>query len=289
MPARSGRYRARRGGGVPGAMWAFAAVVAAILILVVVRVAGPKPGGASPLVDKPVAASLLREVTTTPTSVLDAVGTGGINLPSGGTTQVWKDSAGKPVVFYLGAEYCPFCAASRWVLVAGLGRFGTWRGLRYWSSSSTDVYPSTPTFTFLHASFSSPYVDFQGVEQENQTFKPLQTPTATQQAMLHKYGNTPYLPSNQVNSYPFIDVGNRFLWGEAVYSPGALTGQLWPAIAASVHSGQGPAGQAILAGANVLAAAVCAVDGGKPASVCTTAGVRAAAAKLPPPNGGKAK
>ena len=41
---------------------------------------------------------------------------------------------GKPEVLYVGAEYCPFCAAERWPVVVALSRFGTWSGL-----SATDV------------------------------------------------------------------------------------------------------------------------------------------------------
>src|SRR5438876_6623085 len=44
-------------------------------------------------------------------------------------TRPWLDH-GKPVVLYVGAQYCPFCAAERWALVLALSRFGHWAGLR---------------------------------------------------------------------------------------------------------------------------------------------------------------
>ena len=36
---------------------------------------------------------------------------------------------GKPLVFFMGAEWCPFCASERWALVAATSRFGKWTGL----------------------------------------------------------------------------------------------------------------------------------------------------------------
>jgi hypothetical protein len=76
---------------------------------------------------------------------------------------------GKPLVVYVGAEYCPYCAAERWAAVIALSRFGTFSGLGQTHSSSTDVYPNTATLSFHGASYTSQYLQFQGVEtQSNQ-------------------------------------------------------------------------------------------------------------------------
>ena len=40
-----------------------------------------------------------------------------------GGTPLTQD--GKPKVLYIGAEYCPYCAAQRWALAVALSRFGT--------------------------------------------------------------------------------------------------------------------------------------------------------------------
>ena len=71
---------------------------------------------------------------------------------------------GKPEVLYIGAEYCPFCAAQRWALVSALSHFGTWRGLEVTHSSSTDACPNTPTLSFRSATYTSPYLAFRAVE-----------------------------------------------------------------------------------------------------------------------------
>ena len=33
-------------------------------------------------------------------------------------------SNGKPEMLYIGAEFCPYCAASRWSMALALSRFG---------------------------------------------------------------------------------------------------------------------------------------------------------------------
>jgi thiol-disulfide isomerase/thioredoxin len=43
--------------------------------------------------------------------------------------EVSKDTIrrdGKLLVFFMGAEYCPYCAAERWAIVRALQRFGRW-------------------------------------------------------------------------------------------------------------------------------------------------------------------
>ena len=34
-------------------------------------------------------------------------------------------SGGKPEMLYIGAEWCPYCAAERWAMAVALRRFGT--------------------------------------------------------------------------------------------------------------------------------------------------------------------
>ena len=46
-------------------------------------------------------------------------------------------------MLYIGAEFCPYCAAMRWSMAVALSRFGTFTPLHGIHSSSTDVDPST--------------------------------------------------------------------------------------------------------------------------------------------------
>ena len=102
-------------------------------------------------------------------------GTGGLSSPfqglpgayiggSDGGGSIAKGPDGKPVFFFAGAEYCPYFAAERWSMVMALSRFGTISNLTLSASTGSDVYPNTPTFTFVGSSYTSKYIDFQSVE-----------------------------------------------------------------------------------------------------------------------------
>ena len=62
-------------------------------------------------------------------------------------------------ILFVGAEFCPYCAAQRWPLIIALSRFGTFSGLQTTTSSSSIEYPNTITFTFRSATFTSQYID----------------------------------------------------------------------------------------------------------------------------------
>src|SRR5258706_4760621 len=107
-----------------------------------------------------------------------------------------------PEVFYMGAEYCPYCAAERWPMIIALSRFGTFSNLKTTSSSSSDVYPNTPTFTFHGATYTSQYVDFVSVETTDRNQNTLETPTAAQQALVNQYDTG--------GSIPLVDFCNPY-------------------------------------------------------------------------------
>jgi hypothetical protein len=67
-------------------------------------------------------------------------------------------------VLYVGAEFCPFCAAERWPLLLALSRFGTFSNLKESHSSAADVFPNTPTVSFYGSTYESDYVAFTPVE-----------------------------------------------------------------------------------------------------------------------------
>jgi len=103
-------------------------------------------------------AAVISQITGLPASEFNAVGQGTANnliKPVKGTALT--GATGKPEVLYIGAEYCPYCAAERWALIVALGRFGTFSGLQTTTSSSTDIYPNTPTFTFRGATYTSDF------------------------------------------------------------------------------------------------------------------------------------
>ena len=145
-------------------------------------------------------ASLVTTTTSVPAATLDKIGGGTTTSPPKTISGAALTSGGKPEVLYIGAEYCPYCAAERWAMVVALSRFGTLSGLGLIHSAADDgagqaePYPNTATWTFAHASYASKYLTFTPVETYTNVpdpatgfYTPLQTLTAEQQALLTKY------------------------------------------------------------------------------------------------------
>jgi len=251
------------------------AVVAIVGTFIGVKLGGGHPAGSSRATADAAVASA---VTSVPASTLNAAGTGpGVTpvQPIAGH-QPLLTSGGKPEVFYAGAEYCPFCAAERWALTVALSRFGTFSGLRFLHSSSTDYYPDTPTLTFYKSTYTSKYLTFTPVELETVTHAPLQQFTASQRAVFAKYDAPPYVAAQNKDTFPFVDFGNQALINGAQYSPAALSGLTWSQVAAAIKNPDSSAGKQINAAANTITAGLCQLTHGKPASVCASSGVKAA-------------
>ncbi len=173
---------------------------------------------------------------------------------------------GKPEFLYIGAEYCPYCAAERWAMVVTLLRFGNFTNLRYMTSSHTDTYPDTPTFTFYNSTYSSPYIVFVPVEttsnnRVNGTYPTLQTPNVSENNLVGTYDTG--------GSIPFIDIANKSVQVGASYNPQLILGGLnWTQVGAYVNNPSSLQSQAIVSTANLMTAQICAADGNQPQSVC---------------------
>lgn len=270
-----------------------ALVLIIVVVLVVVKVTGGSSGnsGNGPP-SQPVPASIVQQVTAIPPSVYNQVG---VNSP---TAQVAPPTVihgqpplvlnGKPGAFYLGGEFCPYCAAERWAMVAAFSRFGKFTNLQTMQSASADVFPETQTFTFHGASFSSPYMTFDAKEHKSNQLNSAQTDytileplSKSETALLNKYQSPTFLGAgSDPQAIPFMDIGNKVLVSGASYSPAILQGLTRAQIAGDLSDPKSPVTQAIVATANYLSASVCASDGQQPASVCTSSGVSAAAKAL---------
>jgi hypothetical protein len=231
----------------------------------------------TPLPPPPLKADATQLVVSTlisaPVSELDSIGTGSAhNLITRVSGTVLTGPGGRPEVFYYGAEYCPYCAAQRWPIIVALSRFGTFSGLTTTSSSSTDVYPNTPTFTFHKASYASQYIEFASVETTDRNQQQLESPTQAQAALVTKYDTS--------GSIPFIDIGNRYAISGAMYLPDILSGMSWQAVADAVLQPGSPQAKAILGSANVITAAICSLTADKPAAVCSDPAIQAIEKKL---------
>jgi thiol-disulfide isomerase/thioredoxin len=265
-------------------------VLAIVLVFVVVKLNSKPSASGDTASSGPTGSaltSLVNTVTSVPASTLNAVGNGGgsiTNVPIkiSGTPLT---ANGKPEMLYMGAEYCPYCAAERWAMIVALSRFGTFKGLATIHSAARDgagsaePFPNTPTFTFAHATYTSPYLTFTPVElntnipdPSNGAYTTLQTPTAAQQALMTKWDNQPYIPSSEpAGSIPFIYFGGKsMIVGTSQSQNNALSGLDWNQIAADLHNPNSDVAKAEDAEANYITAAICQMTGNQPASACTS-------------------
>lgn len=271
--------------------------VATVIIVVVALVlaqGGSSPSSVkAPPSDGPTGAALaatVGELTTVPASVLDQVAGDGLSTADiGSATTVGGGylapvagsrltADGKPEVLYVGADFCPYCAAVRWPLIVALSRFGTFSGLTTTRSAITngagqaEPYPASPTWTFSGASYTSKYLTFTPVELYTNVPDPstggytaIKTLTAAQRAVMSAH--------NPSGGIPFTDIGNAYVQLSvlAPYSPQDLQGKTWDQITAALRDPSSALGNKIDASANYLTAAMCKLTGDKPATACTPA------------------
>src|SRR5712692_4558881 len=177
---------------------------------------------------------------------------------------------------FVGGQFCPFCAAMRWPFVKALSRFGTFSGLgEMHSQKGVDGFDfSIPTYDFVPASYTSPYLTVRMAEVADANGKPLQTLDDDETDLFN------HLDPN--GAIPFVFVGGAYV-AQLPYSPLLLQGHSYSQIAAEVNSETpGPLGQAINAEADALTAALCTTDGAQPASVCGQPAIQALMHRLAP-------
>ncbi|MFN8017954.1 MAG: DUF929 family protein [Acidimicrobiales bacterium] len=225
------------------------------------------------------AQAVVDRATSVPQSVADQVGTGSVQAKPTKVDGEPLTKDGKPEVFYLGAEYCPYCATQRWAIIEALSRFGTFSDVGLTSSATADVFPDTPTVSFHGSSYSSPYIAFSPVETNtrepdgNGGYTTLDTPTAAQAALVQKY--------DEGGGIPFLDVANQYVFSGVTYDPKTLEGMTAAEIADAMHDPKSDVAKGAIGSANIITATICAATDNKPAKVCDTPAVRAAAAGLP--------
>jgi hypothetical protein len=280
------RVAARRAEVRRRALWTGAAVVVVIAIVVAfvaIKLSSsnsPSSSSSGGVTGTVLPASVQNDIKSVPASTLDKVGIGQIlsynPSPLETVSNTPLKANGKPEMLFIGAEFCPYCAAERWAIAVALSRFGhfttPFRGIH---SSSTDTDPNTPTLTFYQSSYTSPYLTFTPVENENDSRGALQNTTSAQQALWEKYDS-----SAEGVGYPFIDFGNKYVLKDPTYDPGVLAGMTWAQVASALHNPSSTVAQNALGAANLMTAAICKMTGGKPGNVCTASGVVAASAHL---------
>lgn len=248
---------------------ALVVIAAVVLLLALSTFLGPNSSSQNlPAYDNvKVPQSLLSELSI-PNTISNEVGIGlasrNVKSINGNATYV----GGKPEVLYIGAEYCPFCAAERWGMVIALMRFGNFSNLHFMTSSKTDYAPSTPTFTFYNSTYYSPYISFVAVEQTTNNMTPLQQPNASEAAVFQQND-----PSGGI---PFIFFANKTVMLDSNYDPkSVLGGRNWSEIAQQISNASSLQAQSIIGTANLITAQICQIDNNSPSDVCSQPYVKA--------------
>jgi len=257
-----------------------AVIVAGFIILAQIR-AQTQNSAAAVGIGDPAPAAVVRQVTTVSSAVAAQVGAGGVQSPLQTTPRNTPllTANGKPEIIYVGADWCPYCAATRWSTVVALSRFGSFTGLTLMRSSSTDTLPNTATFSFQKATYTSPYIVFSATETQDRNGATLATPPPSAASAQATYDAPPY--TTQAGGVPFLSYGNQYVETSGLFVPTMLQGLSWQQIAAQLNNPSSPVTQAIVGGANVQTAAICKLTNNQPSSVCALPSIQQLEAGLP--------
>jgi hypothetical protein len=246
-------------------------IVAGVILLT------PKPPPPSPLDGTQISTLTNDQLTGVGVLTLQTVGAGQGVTPLTTVTGSPLKLGNKNEFLYIGADYCPFCAAERWSIIVALSKFGNFTGIEYMQSSSTDAYPNTATFSFYHASYQSQYnISFVSVETQDRLRNNLQPVSPQEQNLLNQY--------DPGGSIPFIDIAGQYLIQPPASSPNVYAGSQyspavinppggsplnWTQVGSQLNDHNSAVAQGIDGAANALIRAICQVDGGNPSSLCS--------------------
>lgn len=176
--------------------------------------------------------------------------------------EVSKDTMkrnGKLFVFFMGAEYCPFCAAERWAIVRALQRFGQWSGLKQTISAARDEpFLNLPTYDFTEATCTSSHIEFVAREVKNREFKPLQKLLKTEEKLVREF--------NPKKAIPFLLIGGRFMQIGAGFTPKIFIGHTFRQTETELKKAESEIRKTIDAEADIISALMCV--SGLPPELC---------------------
>jgi thiol-disulfide isomerase/thioredoxin len=183
---------------------------------------------------------------------------------------------GKPLVFFMGAEWCPFCASERWGLVEATSRFGKWSGLRELTSrEGQDYFPALATYDLSQATYTSDYISIRHKEVATVEGDPLQKLGSFEEGLVNGYdklGSVPFLFASGSPGRYTVELG---------FSPGLLDGQGFDSLRKEVAAeAPTPAVEAIDGQTEAITALICKLDGRQPASVCAKGSIPALEGEL---------
>jgi thiol-disulfide isomerase/thioredoxin len=178
---------------------------------------------------------------------------------------------GKLLVFFMGAEYCPYCAAERWAIVRALSKYGQWSGLKQtMSAAREEAFLNLPTYDLTEATYSSPHVEFVCREIKDREFKPLQKLSKAEEKLVRKY--------NPDKSIPFLLIGGRFMQVEAGFTPKIFIGHTFRQTETELKKIESDIRKTIDDEANIISALMCV--SGLPPELCKETGVSELVAQI---------
>ena len=247
-------------------------VLCLVAALVIVKLAGGGGGGQSavdvpsPPGGVPIPAATLAKLSSVPISTLNSAPTDGILTTAQTVNGKALTADGKPELLYIGAEYCPHCAAQRWPLYVALSKFGTFSP-QPGRIHSANQEGNVPTLSFYGTKYSSPYLSFTPVEvytnkpAPNGGYTLLELPTKSQ-TQLWQNGNG--------GSFPYVNFGGKATLPSAQYSYGPLQNLSFNTVANQVGDNSTMIGANINASASQLIKTICStMTHNQPSAVCS--------------------
>lgn len=261
-----------------------ALLIAAIVVVFVIVRNQPLPTNTNPALKRtPADQTVLLGLTNVPQSTWEAVGKGSVAKDTfvyhggnsgGGSQSPLTGSNGRPEFFYVGGEFCPYCAAQRWAMINALSRFGTFHNV-----SQIQAYEyNVPTFSFYGSTYTSQYVDFvprevkgNALNADQTQYVDLEKLTADEQKLFQKY--------NSAQSFPYVSIGNLYTSVGAGYDFTSLLDSKgnplsYQAIITELGNPKSTLAQGILGTANYMTAGICSLTKQQPTSVCNVAAIQ---------------
>jgi preprotein translocase subunit SecG len=240
-------------------------VVVAVVIVVVVITRPTKSDPSGNRVNA--SATILSQAGSVSDATFNTVGAGKVLTPPTKVSGLPAlTSGGKPEVLYIGAEFCPYCAIERWALYESLSRFGSFSNVGEVRSATDDG--NYASLDFYKSSYTSKYLTFTSVENEDRSHNILQKTTTAQNKLWSTI-------SKGSEGFPFIDFGNKYaIAGNAPLDPSVLGTMNQSQIAAQLNNPKSKVAQEIDGGANDITAAICSLTNNQPSTVCSSSVVK---------------
>lgn len=188
------------------------------------------------------------------------------------TDQSLKRASGKSLVYFMGAGFCPFCAAERWAIVKALECFGEWNGLVTDKSAGHDEkYLNVPTFNLARAKYSGNSIEFVCKETADHNFEPLQELDDSDYEILDMF--------NPDQMIPFLLIDGQYMQVGAGFSPDLIQNMSHDQVQAELDRPDSAIGKAIRAEMDNITALVCKSIGGK-GNACDSEPIKTLVRKL---------